>query len=473
MLLCVSLTMQAGAAETTAIRRAAVAGMFYDRDARSLTQTVKTLMEQAGGVKIREPIRALIVPHAGYAYSGIVAAAGYGQIDPGVKTVILLGSSHRVALSQPSIPRVQAYETPLGRIPLAHVATQLMTGGDVTSVIEAHVAEHSLEVQLPFLQVALRDFDIVPILTNQGDPEALASKLAPFVDENTLVVASTDLSHYYSYDTAVSLDHICIKAVVSEDLTDMPLCQACGKQAMLTLMHLAQKKGWNANLIDYRNSGDTSGNKDRVVGYMTVAYVERKERPTAMSQDFSDEGKMALLKFVRSVIAAKLLGDVTVQRPSSPSPAMLEERGCFVTLHKKGRLRGCIGSIEPVSDLLTCVEDNAGNAAFRDPRFPALTQEELSEIDIEISVLTAPKRLRFKDGEDLKRQLTPHVHGVILSQGSHRATFLPQVWKQLPGKEQFLERLCVKGGMPPQAWKDPETKVKTYGAEVFGELDFQ
>jgi AmmeMemoRadiSam system protein A len=152
---------------------------------------------------------------------------------------------------------------------------------------------------------------------------------------------------------------------------------------------------------------------------------------------------------------------------------LFEERGCFVTLHKKGRLRGCIGSIEPVSKLWTCIEENAENAAFHDPRFPALKNEELSEIDIEISVLTVPKEIYFKDGEDLKRQLIPLSHGVILQKGARRATFLPQVWKQLPEKEGFLERLCLKAGLPSNAWQEPETQVKVYQAEVFGELDFQ
>jgi AmmeMemoRadiSam system protein A len=366
---------------------------------------------------------------------------------------------------------VAAYSTPLGEVPLANAAARLQALSFVGSVFLAHQQEHSLEVQLPFLQVMLEDFNIVPILTNGADPQALASAIAPLVGQNTLVVASSDLSHYYAYDTARSLDTICTDAITGSKYSDMALCEACGKNAVLTLMHLAEIKGWESTLIDYKNSGDTAGDKSRVVGYASIAYVDGKEMSATMKDDLSPGDKEGLLRLARSAITARLVEGVQVKRPELSSPAMLEERGCFVTLHKKGQLRGCIGSIEPVSPLVECVEENARSAAFRDPRFPALSQEELSEIDIEVSVLTVPKPVVFKDGEDLKLQLKPLIHGVILSRGLKRSTFLPQVWKQLPDKEKFLEHLCLKGGMSSTAWKDTKTEVKTYEAEVFGEHD--
>jgi AmmeMemoRadiSam system protein A len=376
-----------------------------------------------------------------------------------------------VPLSKPSIPDAVAYRTPLGDVPLADLASRLRKSLSIESVPRAHKQEHALEVQLPFLQVALKDFNIVPILTNRADPQALASAISPFVGEDTLVVASSDLSHYYSYDTAKSLDAICTKAVTGANFSDMALCQACGKQAVLTLMHLAELKDWRSMLIDYKNSGDTAGDKRRVVGYASIAYVDRKEMSATMKEGLSTRDKEALLRLARSAIRAKLVEGATVERPELSSPAMLEDRGCFVTLHKDGQLRGCIGSIEPVSSLVECVEENAKNAAFRDPRFPALKKEELSGIDVEVSVLTVPQPLVFDNGEDLKSQLEPLVHGVILSRGSRRSTFLPQVWKQLPDKEAFLEHLCLKGGMPSKAWQDADTEVKVYKAEVFGEKD--
>jgi AmmeMemoRadiSam system protein A len=253
----------------------------------------------------------------------------------------------------------------------------------------------------------------------------------------------------------------------------MPMCEACGKQAVLTLMHIAKIKGWHAVLVEYKNSGDTAGSKNRVVGYASIGFLDRKEVSQKMKEPLSTQDRKALLRLARSAIEAKLVKGARAQAPEAPSRALTQQRGCFVTLQKRGQLRGCIGTIEPCSSLAECVEKNAQNAAFHDPRFRPLTAEELSEIEIEVSVLSVPERMHFKDGQDLKGKLEPNVHGVILSRGLNRSTFLPQVWKQLPDKEQFLEHLCIKGGMPSKAWQDPETKVEVYQAEAFGEHDLK
>jgi len=454
-----------------AVRPEAVAGLFYPGQPEALRDMVANQLKEAAGANVNGRIRGLVSPHAGYVYSGIVAAAGYRQLDPSFKTVILLGPSHRFPLSGASIPCVKAYRTPLGDVPLAPLAVTLQASPLFESVPQAHRREHSLEVQLPFLQVTLKEFRIVPILTNNGDPKALAATLAPHIGEDTLVVASSDLSHYYPYEKAVSLDRLFTAAVPALAFSDVTRCEACGKQAVLTLMHIAKIKGWEGMLIDYKNSGDTAGSKDQVVGYASVAFVDRKEASNRMNETLPTKDRKALLKLARSAIEAKLVKGAKVERPGPLPPSLTEVCGCFVTLHKHGQLRGCIGSIEPVSSLVECVESNARSAAFRDPRFPPLSRDELSDIDIEVSVLSVPQRLDFTDGEDLKRQLEPLVHGVILSRGLNRSTFLPQVWKQLPDKEQFLGHLCQKGGMPQKAWQDPETKVEVYQAEVFGEED--
>ena len=455
------------------IRPPAAAGRFYPDDPEELRKMVGTLLRDASGLDVKGTIRGLVSPHAGYIYSGIVAAAGYRQIAPSTRTVILIGPSHRFPLGGASIPSVTAYRTPLGDVRLSKLAFRLQKLPIFGSVTEAHKMEHSLEVQLPFLQVMLRAFEIVPILVNSADPKALAAALAPYIDNDTLIVASTDLSHYYPYERAVSLDRICTSAITGAEFSRMPLCEACGKQAVMTLMHIAEIKNWDAKLIDYKNSGDTAGGRNNVVGYASIAFVDRKEGSKKMKESMSIRDKKALLRLARSAIEAKLVKDVKVERPEEPSLILKENRGCFVTLHKYGQLRGCIGTIEPICPLAECVEKNAQNAAFRDPRFPCLGAEELPEIDIEVSILSVPERLRFRDGDDLKRQLRPNVHGVILSRGMHRSTFLPQVWEQLPDREQFLEHLCLKGGMPANAWKDPATSVEVYQAEVFGEKDFK
>jgi len=181
-----------------------------------------------------------------------------------------------------------------------------------------------------------------------------------------------------------------------------------------------------------------------------------------------------LLRVARQTIAAECGVDSGSRiRPEEISPVLKEKRGCFVTLHSGGALRGCIGTIEPVVPLISCVEQNARNAAFRDPRFAPLRKDEFERIEIEVSVLTVPRALKFRDGEDLKNQLKPGVHGVILSQGYCRATFLPQVWEQLPEKEAFLKHLCLKGGMAASAWQNARTCVEVYEAEYFSERQLQ
>jgi len=183
-----------------------------------------------------------------------------------------------------------------------------------------------------------------------------------------------------------------------------------------------------------------------------------------------DKDRVVLLKLARSVITSELSEDKSlIPKPRDVSSVLMQKRGCFVTLHKSGALRGCIGTIEPRTALYDCVAENAVNAAFRDPRFSPLDKNEIQAVDIEISVLTKPRALQFTDGEDLKRQLVAGVHGVILSQGYRRSTFLPQVWEQLPKKETFLEHLCLKGGMSRSCWQQSNTCVEVYEAEYFSE----
>jgi AmmeMemoRadiSam system protein A len=202
--------------------------------------------------------------------------------------------------------------------------------------------------------------------------------------------------------------------------------------------------------------------------YVVGVSVEMR-RGGAFMGNLTETEKKALLKLARSVIISRLEKAENAERPESSSPLLQEKRGCFVTLHKRGLLRGCIGTIEPVNPLIEAVAENAVNAAFKDPRFPPLSEEELPSVDIEISVLTVPEVLEYSDGEDLKSKLKPGVHGVILSKGWHRSTFLPQVWDQLRDTDDFLNHLCRKAGMDGDCWKRGDVVVKTYQAEYFSE----
>jgi hypothetical protein len=242
--------------------------------------------------------------------------------------------------------------------------------------------------------------------------------------------------------------------------------EACGKTPILALMHLAKIKGWAAQLLDCRNSGDVTGDKDRVVGYSAVAFFE----PTA--DNFPAPERKMLLELARRTLTT------VAANPSSPgpevdaksvSPNLAEKKGCFVTLTKRGVLRGCIGHILPREALYQAVIDNTRNAALLDPRFSPVRSDETGEIKIEISVLTQPQPLTFSSPEDLLSKLQPHQDGVVLRIGARSATFLPQVWEQIPDKVQFLEHLSEKAGCRPSAWRDQDTSVSIYHAECFQE----
>jgi AmmeMemoRadiSam system protein B len=290
------------------IRPAAVAGSFYPRDAEQLRQTIEALLAQATFPSLEGKLRGLIVPHAGYRYSGPVAATGYKMLqtltpDPstppwpslctgrervgtregcpkgGVRAsprILLLGPAHYVYFVGAATLEADAWETPAGLVKTAkEIVTQAVKRGHLQNNPEAHTPEHSLEVQLPFLQMIFTDCEIFPILTGECDYRGLARTLSPYIDELDLVIVSSDLSHYHPYEEAVERDALAHRAIESLDVTLMEdRVEACGKTAILALMKIARDRGWKAKLLDYRTSGDTAGDKLRVVGYGCYAFYE-------------------------------------------------------------------------------------------------------------------------------------------------------------------------------------------------------
>ncbi|MFH1126050.1 MAG: AmmeMemoRadiSam system protein B [Candidatus Altiarchaeota archaeon] len=447
------------------IREPAVSGQFYPDKAVELEFMIKEYLAEAVPGKSQLRVRGLVSPHAGYVYSGPIAAYGYRQLaNQSYSTIIILGPSHHVLLSGAAFDNVTHFKTPLGLIPISLKAEELAKEKIFTVNHEAHSQEHSIEVQLPFLQEVLKgNFTIIPIVTGDVDPQELASVLLKYIDDDTLVIASSDLSHYYPYDTAVALDSNCVKSIPNLDFSGMSKCEACGEIPILTLMWIAKKSGWGGVELNYRNSGDTAGTKDRVVGYMSAAFYENTTGVTTENQEF-------LLKLARETLEKYLTDastpEVDVKQLSEDLSA---ERGCFVTLKKYGQLRGCIGHIIPQEPLYKCVIDNAVNAAVDDPRFRPTTYGELKEISIEISVLTVPKKLEYSSSDDLLNKLVPLRDGVVLKSGWHQATYLPQVWEQLPDKVDFLSSLCEKAGASSDCWRDTSTEISIYNAQVFGE----
>ena len=442
------------------IRSAAVAGTFYPIDRAQLASKVRSMLATAE-VGTLHP-KALIAPHAGYVYSGPVAASAYAPLTPfagQIKRVVLLGPTHRVAVRGLALPGAEAFETPLGRIDIDLGAVgQISHLPQVTVSPQAHALEHSLEVQLPFLQTVLPDFKLLPLAVGEASTEEVAEVLESlWGGPETLILVSSDLSHFLPYDTAQQVDGVTAEAILH---LQGPLSreQACGGTPVNGLLLAARHHGLVAHLLDLRNSGDTAGARDQVVGYGAFAFTE-----PATAADAA-QGPI-LLALARNAIAQRL--GLPVQ--PAPKPAWLRELGAtFVTLTQRDNLRGCIGSLVARCPLAQDVVQNARAAAFRDPRFPPLTQEELATTRIEVSLLSQQQPIAFRDEADALAQLRPGVDGVVFECGSYRSTFLPQVWEQLPQPRQFMAHLKRKAGLPEKFWS-PDIQLHRYTVEKWKE----
>jgi hypothetical protein len=483
---------QEGTAMTTPkVREPAVAGLFYPADAAVLARTIDNLLAAAKPEPLDGELKALICPHAGYEYSGPTAAFSYKLLQGrDVDCVILLAPSHHALFEGASVCDADVYRTPLGDVPVSEKAKTLATlrpfvpeprvplrrpawSGQSSHALPSPGAdtpetwEHSGEVQVPFLQKVLKNFKLLPVVFGDTDPEQAARALAGMLDGRTVVIASSDLSHYHPHDEAKTLDSRCVAAICNLDTEQIKSQEACGLLPVRTLMHLAKLKGWQARLLDMRNSGDVTGDKSRgVVGYAAIAFC------APASQSYSTDERKLLLELARKTIRGIVMeGRAPTVDPGVMPPKFTARKGCFVTLTKDGGLRGCIGHLGAQMPLYQAIMDNARSAATRDPRFQPVRTDELAEIAIEISVLTEPQALEFGSPDDLLDKLRPDKDGVVLQIADRSATYLPQVWEHFPKKEDFLNTLAQKAGCPPDAWRGTDTKVFTYQVEAFKESE--
>lgn len=439
-----------------AVRMPAVAGMFYPGDTVSLRNELSACLGTAAPAHAAEGrLKALIVPHAGYVYSGGTAGSAYALLReqaPRIRRVVLLGPCHRVAVRGLAAPTVAAFATPLGDIPLDRTALDALASlPQVVANDAAHAQEHSLEVQLPFLQSVLGDISLVPLAVGQASGDEVAAAIDRlWGGEETLIVVSSDLSHFHAYAEARRIDADTAHHILAlEPLTSFD--QACGALPINGLLDVARRRGLRIERVAQCNSGDTAGDKSRVVGYASFALYERT------AADDAGLGH-ALLVRARNAIAAEL--DLP-QQPEPGHPDLASPGATFVTLTQDGQLRGCIGSLEAHRPLERDVRANAVAAALRDPRFPPLTAAELARTRVEVSLLTAPQAMPVASEADALRQLRPGIDGVILSAGMRRATFLPQVWEQLPDPRTFLANLKQKAGLPADWWSE-EASLQRY-----------
>lgn len=462
-------------------RMPAVAGTFYPATAAALKNQVSTLFENATTSPVTD-VAALIVPHAGYVYSGEVAASAYAKLDRNAlyQNIFIIGRSHRKLFKGVSIFPNGHYITPSGEVQInEETAFQLMENHKfIYFDEEADQDEHSLEVQLPFLQYWLnQDFNIVPLIIGSDNPiiyEKLANALRPWFNPDNLFVISTDFSHYPSYDTACKTDEITADAIIAKDREQLKNCcdknehsfadhlltGLCGAAAVQTLLHLAHDNDEiTFEKIVYKNSGDVpQGDKRRVVGYWAIAANRIKNILNLTTTD-----KDALLKIARESITGRLT-NIKSSNPETEFPGIMNEQyGAFVTLKKEGNLRGCIGRFNPNQPLYQTIKEMAIAAATRDLRFDPVTIEELDQVKIEISILTPLKKIDAID------QIQPGKHGIYIKKGSSTGTFLPQVALETNWTLDELLGHCArdKAGIGWNGWKTAE--LFTYEAIVFEE----
>ena len=477
------------------VRPATQANRFYTGDAKELSEEVDSLLALHRGETIFNNVAALIVPHAGYYFSGNVAAAAYMAVprDKQYKRIFLLGPSHHEWLDGASVnTEADYYATPLGQVKVDRETAVALTEADSVFRYEprAHDREHCLEVQLPFLQRRFGDGkstqtsedsvpSIVPIIISTNDFQKLkrmADVLKPYLTEENLFIVSSDFSHYPKYEDACRVDARTGKAVESGDVEQFIAAleenarrgvpglatSACGELAIATMLMMIDST-YEVKHLMYQNSGDADeSDHSRVVGYHAFAIVRNGQTRTDADFSLSDEEKRMLKEIALTSIKDSLNGKPIAEHPSLTA-TLRQKCGAFVSLHKHGRLRGCIGHFGEDVPLHEIVAEMARAAAFEDPRFMPVTADELSDIDIEISVLTPMRRIQSLDEFEL------HRHGIYIRKGYRSGTYLPQVADEVNWtKEEFVSHCAQdKAGIGWDGWKDAETELYVYEAIVF------
>jgi AmmeMemoRadiSam system protein B/AmmeMemoRadiSam system protein A len=467
------------------VKEANVSGIFYAADPYALGAEIDSYIEAGQNPAVPGKVIGIIAPHAGYIYSGPIAGYAYRAIrDVNFSTVVVLAPSHYHPLNGISVYQGEAFATPLGNVGVerdsAAELLRLPFARDNAAVFER---EHAIEVHLPFLYRIRPGVKIVPVICGRMDRDQMREFARVLLkmsreDSDMLILASTDLSHYHPYDEAVAIDARTVTAVEAGDVEQLwqylsaEQCEACGHVPLTIFLEYMKLREGAIKVLDSRNSGDTAGDRDRVVGYMAAVGFVAARQPavdSGRSTGREESGLTALHKKALLDIARTTLNEYlsTGKKPTIKveDPALKQVQGAFVTLHKQGQLRGCIGNYgqEPLHETIV---NMAVAAATEDPRFPPVTVPELAQIDIEISVLSPLQKVASADDVVFGK------HGVVVRKGYRQGVFLPQVAEQMRDKDEFLSYLCAhKAGLPADAWKDPTTEILVFTADVFSEQD--
>ena len=484
-----------------------MAGAFYPADKEELTTMISDFLDNTKVVDVKGDIIAVVVPHAGYVYSGHVAAHGFKQLQGRkINTAAIICNSHTAHFAGIVIDDADSWKTPLGIVEVDKRLTgKVVNASNAINYNKAlHQHDHTIEVQIPFLQTVLKgNFKIAPILFGNSYDDSykeLARLLATSLGKDDIVVISTDMSHYPNYEDANKIDQKTLEMIKEKDVAkleeyiekvkalnipgEQTLC--CGIDGVKTAIELSNILGADFEILRYANSGDVEiGDKSRVVGYGSlIMYIpsplRREGSPEPLRVRGKGEGAMAMKdeylskeEKVKLVAIAKASIIEAVTGNKQPEVVVTEDRlrqncGAFVTIKKHGQLRGCIGYIIAVKPLYQTVEDVAKSAAIDDPRFRPMSEEELKDIEIEISALTPLKRIYDVNEIEVGK------HGIVIKKGFYSGLLLPQVATEYGwDRSTFLEHTCIKAGLPKDAWRDESTEIQIFSAEVFSEGDVE
>ncbi|MGO9268808.1 MAG: AmmeMemoRadiSam system protein B [Terriglobia bacterium] len=492
---------RARAADKPKVRQPGVAGSFYPADPKELAKMVDGFLAQVTEPALKGPLVALVSPHAGYPFSGPVAAYSYALLRGRKFTrVVVIAPSHYESFPFNSIYDGDAYATPLGQVPvdkafaakLVAMSPLIKFSGQGHGEVQGRW-EHALEDELPFLQRVLGQFKLVPVVMGEqdyGTSRALGVSLAKLIEKEgrtadgdfkTLIVASSDMSHYHTYDEAETIDHKTLNAIEEWDYFNLSLnseqriWEACGGGGIVAAMIAAERLGANrAIVLQYANSGDVTSDKSRVVGYGAEAFVQEAAPRSTKGAELKPENrpefkldakeKQALMTIAKNSVESVVREGKLYECSPGGLEALARDRGAFVTLKKNGDLRGCIGYITPLKPLCLTVRDVAAMAAVRDPRFRPVAAAELGELEYEVSVLSPLRRVT-----DWK-QIQVGRDGLLVREGESQGVLLPQVaseehWDRMT----FLDQTCVKANLPRRCWQNEDTDVFQFSALVFGQ----
>ena len=432
-----------------------VAGTFYPADKLELEKLIESYKTD-----IKYFSRAVIVPHAGYVYSGKLSANGIQRLNRNAKNVFIFAPAHYERVFGCVVCDYKAFETPFGNVEVnKELSLEISEFCDCAKNNAAFEKEHSIEVLLPLIKHFLPDAKIIPILYGCENFKNLAETIDKFYEnEDNVFIISSDLSHFYPEKEAVRFDNYTAKMIEENNVRDFEVDQACGAVGVCGLVEFAKKHNFSLIRGGLTNSAAANGDSSRVVGYGSWFLYEGNKNKY-IKEYYSD---FVIRVCKDSILSGLQLGLAEI----NDYDCVFEQSGAsFVTLELDGILRGCIGSVIAYRSLIQDLIKNAHAAAFSDPRFPSLTLNEYNKISIGVSLLSKPERIIFDDQNDLLNKITPAVDGLIIRDGNNQAVFLPDVWEQLPDKEEFLEHLLKKAGLNEitetlEAFKFSTVKVK-------------